>query len=40
MIFLYPQDETAFDTNVIGSLAYAVCCVVTEERNSTFELEM
>ena len=40
MIFLYPQDETAFDTNGIGSLSDAVSCVVTEERNSTFELEM
>ena len=40
MIFLYPQDETQFDTNGIGSLADAVSCVVTEERNSAFELEM
>ena len=40
MILLYPADETQFDTNGIGSLADAVSCVVTEERNSTFELEL
>lgn len=40
MIFLYPQDETQFGTNGIGSLTDAVSCVVTEERNSTYELEM
>lgn len=40
MILLYPADETQFDTNGIGSLADAVSCVVTEERNSTYELEM
>ena len=40
MILLYTADETQFDTNGIGSLTDAVSCVVTEERNSTFELEM
>ena len=40
MILLYSADETQFDTNGIGSLADAVSCVVTEERNSTYELEM
>lgn len=40
MILLYPADETQFDTNGIGSLADAVSCVVTEERNSTYELEL
>ena len=40
MILLYSAEETQFDTNGIGSLADAVSCVVTEERNSTYELEM
>lgn len=40
MILLYDQDETLFTNNGIGSLADAVSCVVTEERNSTYELEM
>lgn len=40
MILLYPADETQFSNNGIGSLADAVSCVVTEERNSTFELEL
>ena len=40
MILLYSADETQFGTNGIGSLSDAVSCVVTEERNSTFELEL
>ena len=40
MILLYSADETQFDTNGIGSLADAVSCIVAEERNSTFELEL
>lgn len=40
MILLYSADETQFDTNGIGSLADAVSCIVTEERNSSFELEL
>lgn len=40
MILLYNADETLFENNGIGSLADAVSCVVTEERNSTYELEM
>ena len=40
MILLYPADETQFSNNGIGSLADAGSCVVTEERNSTFELEL
>lgn len=40
MILLYSADETQFDTNGIGSLADAVSCIVTEERNSTYELEL
>lgn len=37
---LYQSTETAFDTNGIGILSDAVSCVVTEERNGSFELEM
>ena len=37
---LYPSTETQFDTNGLGALADAVRCVVTEERNGLFELEM
>lgn len=37
---LYQPTETAFDTNGIGILSDAVDCVVTEERNGAFELEM
>ena len=40
MILLYDPEEKLFDTNGIGSLADAVSCIVTEERNSTFELEL
>lgn len=40
MILLYDTEEKLFDTNGIGSLADAVSCIVTEERNSTFELEL
>lgn len=40
MILLYPAGETQFDNNGIGSLSDAVSCIVTEERNSTFELEL
>lgn len=37
---LYPETETQFDTNGIGVLADAVSCIVTEERNGAFELEL
>lgn len=40
MILLYNATETAFDNNGIGSLADVVSCVVTEERNGIYELEM
>lgn len=40
MILLYESSETLFDTNGIGALSDAVSCVVTEERNGSFELEM
>lgn len=40
MILLYDPEEKLFNTNGIGSLADAVSCIVTEERNSTFELEL
>lgn len=37
---LYPSTETAFETNGIGILSDALKCIVTEERNGMFELEM
>lgn len=40
MILLYPANETQFMNNGIGTLSDAVSCVVTEERNGIFELEM
>lgn len=40
MIFLYDANETAFADNGIGALSDAVSCVVTEERNGAYELEM
>lgn len=40
MILLYDSEEKLFGTNGIGSLADAVSCIVTEERNSSFELEL
>lgn len=40
MILLYDPEEKLFNTNGIGSLADAVSCIVTEERNSSFELEL
>lgn len=40
MILLYSSDETSFTNNGIGSLSDAVSCVVTEERNGQFTLEM
>lgn len=40
MILLYNANETQFANNGIGALSDAVSCVVTEERNGVFELEM
>ena len=39
-IILYEPTETAFNTNGLGSLSDAVSCIITEERNGEFELEM
>lgn len=40
MILLYGANETQFTDNGIGVLADAVSCIVTEERNGAYELEM
>ncbi len=40
VITLYEADETAFTTNGLGSLPDSASCIVTEERNGSFELEM
>lgn len=37
---LYKPNETNFTTNGIGRLSDAISCLVTEERNSLYELEM
>lgn len=37
---LFAPNTTIFNTNGIGALADAVSCIVTEERNGMFELEM
>ena len=37
---LYSSQETRFTDNGLGILSNAVSCVVTEERNGAFELEM
>lgn len=37
---LYNESETAFTSNGIGKLSEAISCVVTEERNGEYELEM
>lgn len=37
---LFPSDELLFRSNGIGRLTEAVSCVVTEERNGIFELEL
>lgn len=37
---LYPQGETEYSNNGLGVLADAVSCLVTEERNGAYELEM
>ena len=37
---LYPQNETAFTSNGLGRMADAISCLVTEERNGQYELEM
>ena len=40
LITLYPQNETEFTTNGLGSLGEAASCVVTQEANGSYELEM
>lgn len=40
MIILYESTETEFLTNGIGYLSDAISCIVTEERNGAYELEM
>ncbi len=37
---LYPSQETAFGSNGLGVLTDAASCVIIEERNGAFELEM
>ena len=37
---LFEPNSTDFATNGVGRLSDAVSCVVTEERNGAFELEM
>ena len=37
---LYPAGETAFTNNGLGRLSEATKCLVTEERNGQYELEM
>lgn len=37
---LYNAFETEFDTNGIGLLTDAISCIVTEERNGIYELEL
>jgi len=37
---LFSENTTQFNTNGIGRLSDAISCVVTEERNGEFELEM
>ena len=37
---LYAAGETAFTTNGFGALAETVSCIVTEERNGAYELEL
>lgn len=37
---LFGENETAFTSNGLGSLSDATRCIVTEERNGSYELEM
>lgn len=40
MILLHESTDTTFTTNGFGNLPDAVSCIVLEERNGTYELEM
>lgn len=37
---LFEKTETSFTTNGVGRLSDAISCIVTEERNGAYELEM
>lgn len=37
---LYETNTMEFVTNGIGKLASAISCIITEERNGSYELEM
>ena len=37
---LYESNTTSFNTNGIGRLSDAITCIVTEERNGRYELQM
>jgi len=37
---LYPENETSFTTQGLGRLSGALDCIVTEERNGQYELEL
>ena len=37
---LFDESTTSFNTNGLGRLADAISCIVTEERNGKYELEM
>ena len=37
---LYPSTETAFSNHGLGALSDVISCVVTEERNGSYELVM
>ena len=40
MIRLFESTDTDFSTNGLGTLPDAISCIVTEKRNSEYELEM
>ena len=37
---LFPAGQTSFNTNGLGRLTDAISCIVTEERNGSYELHM
>lgn len=40
LIRVFPSDATSFDTNGLGALIEATKCIVTEEANGSFELQL
>ena len=40
LILLFDQNEEAFTSNGLGALPDATSCIVTEERNGEYEVEM